>query len=176
MKATHVQSSGRRQAAYYEAGRAVAACCLGIRFSRATLSRGRDVGETVEAANLVISEALSEVPLGREQIIDRYIHSLLAGAVVARSIAASSETAASFLSETDRDCIEDHLRHRGGISSEAARRKHLAVLLEQAERLASRHDFQGAVEELAAELQRQIDVGYAEILQILVRHVVRDGD
>jgi hypothetical protein len=93
VNATNVQSSERLLAAYYEAGRAVAACCLGIRFSRATVARDRGSIGTVETANLVVSEALSDAPLRRQQLIDRHMHSLLAGAIVAKRIAASSQGA-----------------------------------------------------------------------------------
>jgi hypothetical protein len=152
MNAVSVQSSERRQAAYYEAGRAVAACCLGIRFSQATISRDRESVGTVENAKLVVSEALPDAPLRRQQWIDRHINSLLAGAIVAKRVTASSHNAASFLSDPDRDCVDISLRHRGEIAGEAARKRHLAMLFKKAERLASRRDFQSAVEKVATEL------------------------
>jgi hypothetical protein len=176
MNATNVQSSECHEAAYYEAGRAVAACCLGIRFSRATIAPDRESIGTVETANLVVSEALSNAPLGRQQLIDRHIQSLLTGAIVAKRIAASSQNSASFLTDADRDCIDNHLKRRGGIAGETARKKHLANLFKQAERLASRRDFQGAVEDVAMELLKQDEFGYVEIMQILIRHAVCDGN
>jgi hypothetical protein len=176
MNATNTPSSERRQSAYYEAGRAVAACCLGIRFSRATISQERGSIGTIDAANLVVSDALNKSPLVRQQLIDRLVQSLLTGAVVAKRSAASSESAASFLSEADRDCIEESLRHHDAIAGETARNQHLAMLLEQAEVLAGRSDFRGAVDEVAAELLNENEFGYRAIMQILVRHAVRAGD
>jgi hypothetical protein len=176
MNATNIPSSERHQAAYCEAGRTVAACCLGIRFSRATISPDRGSIGTVETANLVVSDTLTDAPLVRQLLIDRLIQSLLTGAIAARSVAASPQSALSFLSEADRDCIENSLRSRAGIAGETAREKHLAMLLKQAELLASRRDFQGAVEEVAAELLKQNELGYMGIMHILVRHAVCDGD
>jgi hypothetical protein len=176
MNASNVQASDRREAAYYEAGRAVAACCLGIRFSRATIAQDRESIGTVENANLVVSGALSDAPLGRQQLIDRHIQSLLTGAIEAKHIAASPRSTVTFLAASDHDCINNHLRHRGGIAGEAARKRHLAMLLRKAERLASRRDFQGAVEEVAAQLLNRNESGYMDIMQILVRHAVCDGN
>jgi hypothetical protein len=109
-------------------------------------------------------------------LIDRHIQSLLTGAIEAKHIAAGSQGAVTFLAAADRDCIDDHLRHRGGIAGETARKRHLAMLLRKAERLASRRDFQGAVEEVAAQLLIQNESGYMDIMQILVRHAVYDGN
>jgi hypothetical protein len=109
-------------------------------------------------------------------LIDRLVQALLSGAIAAKRVAASSLSAPSFLSEADRDCIDNSLRRRDGIDGEAAREKHLAMLLKQAELLASRRDFLGAVDEVAAELLKQDEFGYTGVMQILVRHAVCDGD
>jgi hypothetical protein len=172
---TVTKSTARRQAAFYEAGRAVAACCLGIRFQRATLSPERCSIGTVENANLVVAEALFESAIGRQQIIDRHIRSLLAGAIMAKRVAGGSGSAASFLSESDRECIDDHLRRRGGIGGEAARQRHLATLIREAEAMSGRKNFQVVVQEVAAELLTHDEYAYFEIVQTLVRHAVRNG-
>src|SRR5258708_7352713 len=120
MNATNMPSCERHQAACYEAGRAVAACCLGIRFSRATISQDRGSTGTVETANLVVSDTLTDAPLVRQLLIDRLVQALLTGAIAAKRVAASSLSATSFLSEADRDCIENGLGRREGIAGETA--------------------------------------------------------
>jgi hypothetical protein len=109
-------------------------------------------------------------------LIDRLVQALLTGAIAAKRAAASSLSAISFLSESDRECIESSLGHREEIAGAAAVEKHLAMLLRQAELLADRRDFQGAVEEVAAELLKEDEIRYTAVMQILVRHAVCDGD
>jgi hypothetical protein len=176
MNATNLPSCDRHLAAYYEAGRAVAACCLGIRFMRATISQDRGSTGTVETANLVVSDTLTDAPLVRQLLIDRLVQALLTGAIAAKRVAVSALSATSFLSEADRDCIDNSLGRREEIAGETAREKHLAMLQRQAELLAGRRDFQGAVEEVAAELLKEDEIRYMDVMQILVRHAVCDGD
>jgi hypothetical protein len=175
MNTTITKSSARREAAFYEAGRAVAACCMGIRFQRATISPGPRAIGTVENANLVVSEALSESALGRQQIIDRHIRSLLVGAIMAKRVAGRSKNPEAFLSVIDRECIDNHLRHRGGIAGEAARQQHLARLMREARSLAGRKDFQVVVEQVADELLTHDEYAYFDIMQVLIRHAVRSS-
>jgi hypothetical protein len=105
-------------------------------------------------------------------MIDRSIHAVLAGAIAAKRRGASSE---SLLSEAERDFIDACLRQRGGIPGETARQRHLAMLSREAERLASRPAFGAAVEEVAGDLEDQVELTYFDVLEVVCRHVVRNS-